>query len=182
MHIKNEVEIPALGMVDDILKIAEGGYKTARMNSFKTAKIALKKLKLGPNKCFVLHTEKEHNNFRNIELYVDGWKLRDVKDVETDSTFREDIMEGDMEVSHMDSEKYVGQIISSDDKNTQNIETIRNKGIGLKNQVIQMLEAMPGGKFHFVIAKILRNSYILSSIFIYFRSLGWCNNTRIRKT
>ena len=64
---KGEVEIPALGMVDDILTIAESGYKTARMNSFKTAKIALKKLKLGPNKCFVLHTEKEHKNFRNIE-------------------------------------------------------------------------------------------------------------------
>ena len=41
---------------------------------------------------------------------------------------------------------------------------MRNKGIGLKNKVIQMLEAMPGGKYHFVIAKILRNSYILSSI------------------
>ena len=29
---------------------------------------------------------------------------------------------------------------------------------------MQMLEAMPGGKFHFVIAKILRNWHILSSI------------------
>ena len=39
-----------------------------------------------------------------------------------------------------------------------------NKGIGLKNKVIQMLEAVLGGKFNFIIAKILRNSYILSSI------------------
>ena len=80
---EGEVEIPALGMVDDILTIAESGYKTARMNSFITAKIALEKLQLGSNKCFVLHTGKEHTNFRNIELYVDWLKLRDVKDVET---------------------------------------------------------------------------------------------------
>ena len=44
------------------------------------------------------------------------------------------------------------------------IEMMRNKGIGLKNKVIQMLEAMPGGRYHFIIAKIFRNSYILSSI------------------
>ena len=32
---------------------------------------------------------------------------------------------------------------------------MRNKGIGLKNKVIQMLEAMPAGKYHFLIAKII---------------------------
>ena len=41
---KENIEIPALGMVDDILTIAESGYKTARMNAFITAKIALKKI------------------------------------------------------------------------------------------------------------------------------------------
>ena len=39
---KGEVEVPALGMVDDILTISESGFKTARMNAFITAKIALK--------------------------------------------------------------------------------------------------------------------------------------------
>ena len=99
---KGEVEIPALVMVDDILTIAESGYKTARMNSFITAKIALKKLQLGPKKCFVLHTGKEHEDYKNVELFVDGWKLKDVKDVETDATSREDILTESMEISHMD--------------------------------------------------------------------------------
>ena len=76
----------------------------AKMNSFITAKTALKKLQLGLKKLFVLHTGKKHNNFRNIELYVDGQKVRDVKDAEKDFTLREDIMEGEMEISHMDSE------------------------------------------------------------------------------
>ena len=71
-------------MVGDILTIAERRLKkTARVNSFITANIALKKLQLGTNKCFLLHTGKKHNNFRNIELYVDWLKLRDVQDVET---------------------------------------------------------------------------------------------------
>ena len=59
-------------MVDDILTISESGYKTARLNSFINAKIAIKKLQLGPKKCSVLHTGKDHEN---IELYVDGWAI-----------------------------------------------------------------------------------------------------------
>ena len=63
---KELVEIPALGMVDDVLTITESGYKTARMNGFFTVKVAIKKLQLGPQKCFVLHTKKEHEGYKNI--------------------------------------------------------------------------------------------------------------------
>ena len=161
---KNKVEIPALGMIDDILTITESGYKTARMNSYITAKIAIKKLQFGPKKCFVLHTGKQQDEYKNTELYVDGWILKHVVNVETGQSSREDIIEGDMEISHPDSEKYLGQILSADGKNTKNIEKMRNKGIGIKNRVIQILEEMPGGKFHFTIAVIYRNSYLISSI------------------
>ena len=41
---------------------------------------------------------------------------------------------------------------------------IRNRGIGLQNNIIQMLEAMSGGHFHFEIVKIYRNAYKISSI------------------
>ena len=46
-------------------------------------------------------------------------------------------------------------MISADGTNTKNIKKMREKGIGLKNKVIQMLEAMPRGEYHFLIAKIL---------------------------
>ena len=65
-------------MIDDILTILESGYKTASLNSFIKAKITIKKLQLGPKKCSVLHTGKGHEN---IELYVDGWAMKNVKDV-----------------------------------------------------------------------------------------------------
>ena len=158
---KDEVEIPALGMVDDILTISESGYKTSRMNSYINAKIAMKKLQLGPKKCSFLHTGKGHEN---IELFVDGWEIKSVKDVETGKNSRQDIFEGSIEMSHLGSDKYLGQTISADGRNTNNIEKIKNKGIGIQNRIIQMLEIMPGGKFHFQIAIILRNSILLSSI------------------
>ena len=61
-------------MVDDILTFSESGHKTMRMNAFITAKIAWKKLRLGPKKCYVLHTGKEYEEYKNVELFVDGWK------------------------------------------------------------------------------------------------------------
>ena len=161
---KNKVEIPVLGMVDDILTVSESGHKTSRMNGFINAKIATKKLQFGPKKCYVLHTGGDHESYKNFEVYVDGWVMTNVTDVVTGNTKRIDTLDGSMEMSHMSSEKYLGQVISSDGKNTKNIEKLYNKGIGIKNKILQMLETMQGGKYHFVIAKILRNSYLLSSI------------------
>ena len=61
-----------------------------------------------------------------------------------------DILNDDMnEMSHIDTEKYLGQVISSDSKNVNNIEQLRNKGIGIQNKIIEMLERMPGGPYYF---------------------------------
>ena len=97
----------------------------------------MKKLQLGPKKCSVLHTGKEHEN---IELFLDGWVMKSVKDVETGEDSRQDIFEETMEISHLGSEKYLGQKKSADGRNTSNIEKIKNKGISIQNKMIQMLD------------------------------------------
>ena len=101
---KGEIEIPARGMVDDILTISESGFKTARMNAFITANIAFKILQLGPNKYFVLHTGKDHEEYRNVEPFFNGWKLNSVEDVDTESDSREDTLTENMKIPHINSE------------------------------------------------------------------------------
>ena len=161
---KDEVEVPALGMIDDIITISESGYKSTRLNSFLNVKIAAKKLQLGPEKCFVLHIGSAQEAYKQIEQCVNGWKMSEVQDFETGGQKWEDTLDNIMELSHVDSEKYLGQIISSDGKNTKNIQKIKNKGIGIQNKVIQMLEHMPAGIFQFEVAVILRNAYLISSM------------------
>ena len=63
--------------------------------------------------------------------------MKNVKDLETGEIKRQDILEGSMEISHLDSDKYLGQTLSADGKNTSNIEKMRNKGIGIQNRIIQ---------------------------------------------
>ena len=91
--------------------------------------------------------------------------MKKVKQLDTGKTVSKDTLQEDMnEISHIESEKYLGQVLSCDSKNTINITNLRNKGIGTQNKIIQMLEKMPGGVFHFEIAEILRNALLISSI------------------
>ena len=162
---KDQVEIPALGWIDDIITVSESGYKTSRMNVFINAQLAIKKLRLGAKKCVTLHVGKHHEEYKHVQLFVDGWSVKNVESYDAEETKWEDTHDQDMkEISHLDSEKYLGQILSSDSKNTNNITKLRNKGIGIKNKIIQILHNIPGGVYHFELAMIFRSSYLLSSI------------------
>ena len=63
---KNEITIPLLGMVNDILIISESGYKSQRLNGFINAKTAIERLKFGPDKCHILHIGKNIPKHKNI--------------------------------------------------------------------------------------------------------------------
>ena len=108
---------------------------------------------------------KKHENYKNIELCIDGWNVKSVESILMGEMEWEDTLGENMnEISHITSEKYLGQIISSDSKTSSNIEMLRNKGIGIQNRIIQMLEKMPGGAYHIEIAGLLRNAMLISSI------------------
>ena len=64
---KNEVPIPPLTMVDDVLCISECGFKTAMVNSYLKCKTNSKKLQFGIEKCKKIHIGKQH-------VFVDKWK------------------------------------------------------------------------------------------------------------
>ena len=112
-----------------------------------------------------MHVGNKHEDYKNIELCIDGWTVKTVESFDSGEQEWEDTLEDDMkEISHITSERYLGQVISSDSSNTNNITKQRNKGIGIQNKIIQMLEKMPGGTFHFELAVILRNALLISSI------------------
>ena len=82
-------------------------------------KIAAKKLQRGPEKCFVLHIGNKHEAFKHIEKLVDGYKMQEVHDFETGGMKLEDSLDSLIELSHVDAEKCLGQIILADGTNTK---------------------------------------------------------------
>ena len=153
-----------LGMVDDVLSISDCGYKTRRMNAFLNAKTAVKRLQLGPDKCHVMHVGKNIPEYKKDTLYVDGWEMKEIQNKSTGEVEVQETLQGNSIISENINEKYLGQIISSDASNVANVTSRTRKGTGMTHTIESIMKNVPGGRFHFEIAVILRNAYLISSM------------------
>ena len=133
---KGEVGIPPLAMVDDLITVANCGTESVIMNSYLNAKASVKKLQFGMSKCHKLHVGKEKRSCP--DLYLDEWKVKVVE--ETGSITLEDTQENEHIVEAVSDEKYLGDIISKDGRNTKNIKARSDRANGSINQIMEILE------------------------------------------
>ena len=143
---KNRVKILPFGMVDDLLAVSECGQKAVAMNTFLTAQGELKKLKFHipdkitkKSKCHKLHIGQK--NFTCPELKVHGHVM------ETVST-----------------EKYLGDILSSNGTNDATLQDRKGKAIGCMNNIISILDTISFGHHYFNILILLRESMFINCI------------------
>ena len=87
-----------------------------------------------------------------------------MQSVNTGDNLQEETHNGDHVINSVESEKYLGQVLSSDGSNTKNIVNLTSKGTGMVNKIMNILNHMPGGKHHFELAVIFQNSYLISSM------------------
>ena len=174
-HFKNVVPIPPLGMVDDLLTISECGYQTKLMNEYINFKTGTKRLQFGPSKCIKMHIGKQHSETLCQDLYVGEWKSKVVEDPLTGKYKMTEFFHGNVKMESKDEQKYLGDILSSDGSHTKNIQERRNRGYGIINQIMQILESTYFGKYYFQVATILRESLFLSSLLL--NSEAWVNYT-----
>ena len=119
LHIyKDEVKVPPLAKVDDLLIFSECGYKSAMVNAFIKPKSNMKKLQYGTKKCHKMHLGKKKTSTVCPDLYVDEWKLSEVAEIETGTLEIESIAEyvGIQKMKEVMDEKYLGEILSADGK------------------------------------------------------------------
>ena len=120
-------------MVDDTLAVSECGFKSSMVNAFINTKTNLKKLQFGIEKCFKMHIGEESHDGICPELKVDGWEVKQVNHINTTEVTMEDEYTGMFEMNTVEQEKYLGDIISNDGKNTKNITARKNRGTGVVN-------------------------------------------------
>ena len=173
---KGEVDIPPLGMVDDLLCISECGHKTAMMNTYINFKTNSKKLQFGVNKCKKMHVGHDQLDYKCQDLSVDKWTEVEVKNDITGDVELKDTIDGEHIMEEKEDEKYLGDVISSDGRNIKNIKSRIAKGTGIVNKILTMLDGIPFGKHYFEVGVILRNSLLVSSML--FNCEAWYNITR----
>ena len=153
---KGVVDTPTLGMVDDVLSVQKCSAETVKMNSIINSFIENKKLKLSAGKCRRIHIQnkKEKQPIKCPEIKV-----------------HTDVMKNSNE------QKYLGDLICSSGSVRNNVESRRNKGFGIVNEIISILEEIPLGRFKFEIGLILRQAMLLNGVL--FNSEVWHNLSEI---
>ena len=131
---KDGLGIPPLGMVDDVIAVSRCGVDAVVMNAYLNQKTNIKKLQFGPDKCHQLHVG---DNL--VDVLIDQHKIE-----------------------HSIEEKYLGNIISTDGKNTKDIEARVAKAQGIIKQLKSMLEEMFFGSYTFEVAVTLRDSLFIN--------------------
>lgn len=170
---KDTVPIPPLGMVDDLFTISTCGYKTTMMNQFINSKTGMKRLQFGTAKFVKLHIGKTCNETLCSDLTVGSWKNKVETDDDTGECFQTEYFEGQVKMKVKDEQLYLGDIISSDGKHEKNVHARKNKGLGIINQIMQILQSLYFGKYYFEVAMVLRSSLLLSSLLL--NSEAWTN-------
>ena len=138
---KGSVPITMLSMIDDLLSISECGIKSIENNAYINAMFEMKNLKLNESKCHNIHVGKNQDNCVKLKAH-------------------EDIL------LNVDSDKYVGDIVSKDGKNTKNIKSRIGKGIGQISNIMNILKQVSLGQYYFEMSLLLRESFFLSSVLL----------------
>ena len=149
---KDSVGIPPLGMVDDLIAVAECGTESLLLNSFINAKTNVKKLQFGIYKCNKIHIRA--NNQKCPELFIE---------IENEDSGVHDVCKDVSKINEAKQEKYLGDLICDNGKNAKNIAHRTGKGYGNVNQIMSILSYICFVKNQFQIALLLRNSLFLSS-------------------
>ena len=146
---KEKVEIPTLGMVDDILSIQKCSMDSVKANSVINAFVEMKKLTLSKNKCQRIHIKnKQNKNMKCPTLKVHESEMGDsVK------------------------QKYLGDIIEKSGKIRATIEDRQKKGFAIVAEILAILEEIPLGKHKMEIGLHLRQAMLLNGIL--FNSEAW---------
>ena len=170
---KNKVPIGPLGMVDDLLTISECGYKTEKMNQYINFKTGAKRLQFGTSKCIKMHVGKSRSEDLCKDLFVNGWTVEVETDPDTGFSSQTDVFTGKEKMEVKQEQLYLGDLLAADGTHTKNVQLRRSKGIGVINQIMQILSSTYFGKYFFEIAMVLRESLLLSSLLL--NSEAWVN-------
>ena len=159
---KRMVGIPPLAMVDDLFLMAGCGLPSALLNAFINAKTNTKKLQFGADKCHKLHVGRKSDLCP--DLFIDQWKMVETEQIETGITSHEEVPDEVHLMETKEDDKYLGDIIMNNGKNTKNIKARRDKGEGNIRQIMTILDDMCFGPFQFEVANVLRNSLFINPL------------------
>ena len=166
---KNITPVSLLTMIDDVLALSLCGPQSTKIQEYINIKTGSKKLQFSTGKTYQMHIGSKKPDYKCEQSYIDSWK--------TDKTqlYSKDMYAGQVKVKVTYSTKYLGEVISTDGKNTDNITQRRNRGFGTIKDIVKILDNMCLGPLMFQKAVVLRDSMLVGTLLTC--SEAWYNIT-----
>ena len=137
---KNRAKILPLGFADDLNGVSKCGQDSLNLNLFLNSQVELKKLSF-------------YSSGKGVRMHV-GKKKHQCPTLKVHNTPMADVNEI----------TYLGDCITSDGKNTRNVQIRTKKGHGIVCQIMKILRTISFGSHSFDIALLLRESYLINGI------------------
>ena len=148
-----EVSVPPLEMVDDILTVSKCGVTAVTMNCKVNAFTELKKLQLGHSKCGRMHVGSKSNMCNKGNVH--GEQMKETQ-----------------------KEKYLGDQINNKGTIKDTIAERTSKGYAIVAQIMALLKELPIGQKRTQIGLMLRDAWLVNGTL--YNSEAWhgiCKNT-----
>ena len=120
------------------------------------------KLQFGVDKCHQIHIGKSSHTCP--DLFIDNWKLEKKNEMDTGIESLEDVLEDEAKMEKVNSDKYLGDIITADGTNDKNVKARTDKGYGIIDQLIDIFRDYSFGPSFFQVAVMFRNSMFINAI------------------
>ena len=143
---KSVVEVPVLGMVDDVLNVAKCSEQAILSNSTINTFMEQNKLKLAAGKCSQVHIGKKVDQCSVLKVHEESMK-------------------------ESDSEKYLGDFIRTDGKIDSTINDRIRRAYSYLSEIRALLSDMPFGKRRLQIGLLLRDAMFVNGVL--FNSEAW---------
>ena len=166
---RNVTPVSLLTMIDDVLALSFCGPKSTQIQEYINIKTGSKKLQFSTGKTFQMHIGSKINAYKCENSYIDSWK--------TDKQYAKEQYSGQVKVKETYSTKYLGEVLSSDGRNTDNISERRKRGFGTITDIVKILDNMCLGPLMFQKAVVLRDSMLVGTLLTC--SEAWYNITEL---
>ena len=135
----DKVEVPILGMVDDVINVNKCSNKTVVSNATINAFMEAYKFNLAHKKCSKIHIGKKCKKCPNLYVHEDQMK-------------------------ESQSETYLGDVISEDGKLDATINGRKIKAFSYRSEIRALLSDMPFGKRRLEIGLMLRDAMFVNGV------------------
>ena len=154
---KSCTSIPPLALIDDVIAVATCSPDSVKTCATIKAKIEAKQLSLGDKKCFQMHVGK-FNSECVTSLQLNGKSMLKTT-----------------------GERYLGDILSSDNKRDSHINDRYNKGISYVNQILSILKEISFGYYYYEQALQFRNAKLINGMLCSVEALYGLTSSHIEK-